>query len=344
MSWSITEEPSLRGTTVEWLAQDWMIVSRREHLYRCLAQEPGVHLGSVPVPWWESAASRLRPLQRLLRAMVYNVVVRHDESLLVTYGRGVWLHRGGRFEALHGLARPCRVLRGGVAVDGAGRAFFGEYLTNRSRTAMRVYCLEPGSSRAEVVHEFPAGSVRHIHGIYHDPYSGALWCLTGDFGAECRMLTTRDSFQSLDMVGAGDESWRCVSLLFTASHVYYATDAELETNRVYRIDRSSGRREELGELDGPTYYSRACGGDLFFAVTAELCPSQQGRAASLWRLDPSGELQRLAGFEKDRLPVGLFLPGTLHFPTGPGRADEFYFHGVGLRGADGRTFRVHRSA
>lgn len=343
MDWSITEEASLRGYSVEWLGPDEMIVSRRNQLYRRRNREPLAAWGSVPSMWWERAASQLRPLQRLLRAMVYNVVVQDAETLLVTYGRSVWLCRDGRFEPVRGLLRPCRVLRGGLAVDRGGRAYFGEYLTNRARTAMRVYCLEPRSARAEVVHEFPAGTVRHIHGIYHDPWSGALWCLTGDFGAECRMLMTQDRFRSLEVVGMGDESWRCVSLLFTPTHVFYATDAEFERNRVYRLERTSGHREQLGELDGPTYYTHACGGDLFFAVTAELCPSQHGRSASLWCLDSRGELRRLTGFEKDSLPVNLFLPGTLHLPAGPGRSDEFYLHGVGLRGADGRTFRVHRS-
>jgi len=343
MSWSVTEEPGLRGYTVEWFDRDEMFLSRRSHLYRRRGVEPMVPFGSVPSPWWEAAASGVRPLQRLLRALVYNVVALGKDTLLVTYGRGVWIFRAGRGTALEGLLRPCRVLRGGVAVDTSGRAHFGEYLTNRARTAMRVYRLEPGAKRAEVAHEFPAGAVRHVHGVYRDPFDGALWCLTGDFGAECRMLTTRDGFRTLDVVGAGDESWRCVSLLFTATHVYYATDAEFARNRVYRVDRRSGRREELGELDGPTYYTYAWGNDLFFAVTAELCPSQQGRSASLWHLDSTGKLQRLASFEKDRLPVGLFLPGTLHFPSGPGRAGEFYFHAVGLRGADGRTFRVQQS-
>ena len=344
MSWTVTEEPALRGFTVEWLAGDAMILSRRERLYRRERDEAAAPLGCVPVLWWQSLLSRIRPAQRLLRAMVYNVAPLPDGSLFVTYGRQVGVLRDGQYVSLAGLVRPCRVLRGGAAMDDAGHVYFGEYLVNHDRGPMRVYRHEVGSGRVEVVHEFPAGAIRHVHAVTRDPFDQSLWCLTGDVGNECRLLRTKDGFRNIEVVGGGDETWRCVSLLFTATHIVYATDAEFTRNRVYRLERATGRREAVGELDGPTYYTIACGADLFFAVTAELCPSQVGRSATLWWLDPAGQLERLAAFEKDRLPVSLFLPGTLHLPRGPGRADEFYFYALGLRAADNRTFRVQRRA
>lgn len=342
MSWKVTEEPALRGFTVEWLAGDAMILSRRERLYRREGGEPPTPLGRVPVAWWRASLSRNRPAQRLLRAMVYNVMPLLDGSLFVTYGRQVGVLRDGQYVALAGLVRPCRVLRGGAALDDAAHVYFGEYLVNNDRGPMRVYRHAAGSGRVEIVHEFAAGAIRHVHGVALDPFDRSLWCLTGDVGDECRLLRTKDGFRTLELVGGGDETWRCVSLLFTASHIVYATDAEFTRNRVYRLERATWRRESVGELDGPTYYTIACGEDLFFAVTAELCPSQVGRSATLWRLDPAGKLERLAAFEKDRLPVALFLPGTLHLSRVPGRAGEFYFHAVGLRAADNRTFRVRR--
>lgn len=342
MIWVVSEVPRLRGYAVEWLDANAMWVSRRQCVYRVHDDGLPQRVGAIPVPWWEGATSRVRLAQRLLRAMVYNVVPLVDGSLFVTYGKQVALLRDGRFVPLRGLVRPCRVLRGGVAVDGDGAVYFGEYLTNRERSAMRVYRYRPGAAALEVVHEFTAGGVRHIHGVYRDPFDDALWCLTGDFGAECRILRTHDGFGSLQSIGGGDESWRCVSLCFTPEHLYYATDAEFERNRLYRWGRATHEREVIGELDGPTYYTHACGADLFFGVTAELCPSQVGRAAALWHLTAAGKLECLAALEKDRWPVSLFLPGTLHFPSGEGRPDEFYFHAVSLRSADNRTFSVRR--
>ena len=132
-----------------------------------------------------------------------------------------------------------------------------------------------------------------------------------------------------------------VSPMFTETHVLFAMDAEFQTNHAFRMDRISGEREELGELDGPVYYTISRGEDFFFAVTAELCPSQVGRNASLWHLPPSGKLRKLHSIEKDRWPVQL-LPGTMHFPGGPGNPDHFHFHCVGLAGADGRVFEVRK--
>jgi hypothetical protein len=95
-------------------------------------------------------------------------------------------------------------------------------------------------------------------------------------------------------------------------------------------------------VDGPVYYSIARGDDLFFAVTAELCASQIGRSATLWHLTPGEPLRKLRSFEKDRWPIQL-LPGTLHFPGGPGHPDRFWFSCVALAGVDGRVFEVRRS-
>src|SRR5262249_22724453 len=156
-----------------------------------------------------------RPAQRLLRFLFYNVLRIEDGAVFVTFDKQAGIHEEGRFHLLEGLVKPCRVLRGACALDRNGTVYFGEYLLNPERGPVLVYRRERGTRRVEVVHPFPAGSVRHVHGIYHDPYTGSLWCVTGDGASECRMLRTRDGFATLEEIGAGDETWRCVSLLFT---------------------------------------------------------------------------------------------------------------------------------
>ena len=73
-------------------------------------------------------------------------------------------------------------------------------------------------------------------------------------------------------------------------------------------------------------------------MTAELCPSQIGRSATLWHVDGNDDLSRCTSFEKDPWPLRYFMVGTLHLARGPGFPDRFYMHGVALRGADHRTF------
>ena len=342
--WKARPEPSLDGYQVEWEEEGELIVSRRNRLFRTssLGSAP-IPIAVFPAPGWRSQVTRMRPAQRLLRFLYYNVLKLPDGRLFASFDKSIGVAADGRFEGIEGLVRPCRILRSGCALARDGNVYFGEYILNpEHREEIHVYRYQPASHRLEVVRRFPPGFVRHVHGIHADPYSDFLWCVSGDLDAECRMLRTRDGFASFEVVGEGDESWRCVSVVFTERAVYYATDSEFQRNRIYRLDRISGERREIGEIDGPVYVGRAVGQDVFFCVTAELCPSQIGRSATLWHVDEKDTLSRCASFEKDALHVAYFMVGTLHLARGPGFRDRFYMSGVALQRADNRTFVVRR--
>lgn len=342
--WTLEPVPALRGYAVEWVEPGELLLSRRNRLYRAPAPDaPRTPVADFPAPRWKVETSRLRAAQRLLRFFFYNVARLPDGTLFASFDRELGVLRDGAFERLSGLSRSCRVLRSACAVTPEGHVYLGEYTSNPDRGAMHVYRYVPGERAVEPVHRFPPGAVRHIHGIYHDPFSGALWCTTGDREGECRVLRTEDGFRSLEVVGAGDETWRTVSLQFTEDAVYYGTDAQFERNHMYRYERRSGRRDVLGPVDGPVFYSHALGRDLFFTVCAELCPSQVGRSATLWHVAPDGRLAPVRSFEKDVLPVHWFMFGTLNFPRGPGAGDEVLLHGVAVRDADDRSFRLKRT-
>jgi hypothetical protein len=343
--WIVERTEAPPGYTLEWHEPGYCLLSKGNRLFcgRDLTP-PYEPLGTFPAPAWRSVLCRLRPAQRLLRFLFYNVLRLRDDALFATFDRGMALFDAGRFVPLEGLIRPCRVLRGACARDGAGNVYVGEYFSNQERTSVHVYRLVPGQTRLEIAHTFPAGAVRHIHGIYADPYAECLWCVTGDRTGECRVLRIADGFRTLGTVGAGDETWRTVSVLFTEDAVYYASDAEFVPNHLYRLDRKTGQRTVLAELPGPVYYSHKVGDDLFFAVTAELCPSQTDRCASLWHVAPDGTCTQVTAFMKDLLPVKYFMPGTLHFPQGPGHGEALVFQAVGLRGMDGRMYRLQRGS
>lgn len=342
--WVVVPEPLLRGYQVEWEEQGQLLLSRRNRLFQTPAPgSPLTLVGAFPTRRWREHAARLRPLQRLLRFLYYNVLKLPDGRYFASFDKSVGVTGNGRFELIDGLVRPCRILRSGCALAADGSVYFGEYVQNSAhRDEIRIYRYVPATGQLEVVRRFPPGYVRHVHGIYADPYSDFLWCVTGDLEAECHMLRTRDGFETYEVVGEGDESWRSVSLAFTARAIYYATDSEFQKNQVYRLERATGERRALGEIDGPVYVAKAIGEDVFFAVTAELCPSQVGRSATLWHVDEHDNLARCVSFEKDALHVAYFMVGALHLARGPGLGDRFYMHGVALRGADQQTFVVRR--
>ena len=342
--WRLESDKSLSGYALEWSEPGHFILSKANSLFHSTSLKPPfMRLGQFPAAWWRKGASHFRAAQRLLRFMFYNVVRLPNGDLFTTFDKHVGLFADGEFRSLPGLARPCRVLRAACAQNQKGEVFFGEYFSNQGRGPMHIYRLAPEGEKLELAYTFPAGSIRHIHGIYFDIFSGCLWCVTGDREGECRILRTSDGFNNIETVGEGDESWRCVSLLFTKESVYYASDAEFNQNHIYSLDRRTGERKIVAEIDGPVYYSQKVGDDLFFAVTAELCPSQTEPSASVWNVAKDGTCSRVASFRKDFLPVSYFMPGTLHFPLGPGASDGLVFQAVGLKGMDGETFRLFRS-
>lgn len=343
MQWHISEIPGLRGFNVEWAERGRCYLSRRDVVYRSTGLLPPFEpMVRIPAPGWRRAASHLRLAQRLLRFHVTNVLPLPNGDLFVTFDRMAGLVRDGILRPLAGLRRPCRVLRSACAIDAGGHVYFGEYLANDDRGPMNIYRLPCGGDAVEVVHTFPAGSVRHVHGIYRDDHADALYCLTGDTPAESMILRTRDAFASLETVGQGDETWRAVSLLATPRALYYGSDAEARTNHIYRIDRQSGERRSLGDVNGTVFYSKVVGTDLFFATTAENAPSQTENVAALWCVDQDDALTRVATFAKDRWHGTLFQFGTIQFPGGHGIEDHLMIHVVGVDG-DNRCFRVERA-
>ena len=101
---------------------------------------------------------------------------------------------------------------------------------------MRIYRYTTGSDALEIAYTFPANSIRHIHGIYFDKFSNSLFCLTGDDEKECQIRAFSDGFQTTEIVGQGDETWRAVSILFDEENFYYGMDAEFRTNHIYKVE------------------------------------------------------------------------------------------------------------
>jgi hypothetical protein len=344
MDWIVEEVPELKGYTVEWAEEGNYYLSRRNRLYRSADLKPPFdEIATIDAPAWKALAAHLRLAQRLLRFMVTNVLPLPNGELFVTFDKSVGVVRSGKYQALKGLERPCRVLRSACAVDSNRDVYFGEYLANVERGEMRIYKYSPGSDHLEVVHTFPPGSIKHIHGIYFDEFTNALFCLTGDDEQECQILRSVDGFKTVQVVGRGDETWRAVSMLFDRDHIYYGTDAEFSANHIYRVERETLVRQILGEVNGTVFYSKRIGDDLFFTTTAENAPAQKENVAAVWHVDGQGNCRELIKFKKDRWHKALFMFGTIHFPAISKNTTELYFHLVGVEG-DNRSFRLRRNA
>lgn len=342
MNWTVENVPELKGYTVEWATHGNFYLSLRNEIYHSENLKPPFKkIATVDAPSWKTAAANFRLAQRLLRFQVSNIIPLSENELFITFDKSVGIVRDGKYQTLKNLVRPCRVLRAACAVDAHGDIYFGEYLANAERGEMRIYRYKKGSDTLEIAYTFPAGSIRHIHGIYYDKFTDSLFCLTGDEEKECRIVSSGDGFQTTKIVGQGDETWRAVSILFDEKSFYYGMDAEFRTNVIYKANRQTLERKPLGEVNGTVFFSKRIGDDLFFTTTAENAPIQTENVAALWHIDAGEKCERLASYKKDHWHTSFFQFGTIHFPYFSDLENELYFHLVGVE-EDNQVFRVRR--
>ena len=345
MGFSLTSIPRLKGYVCEWMEEDNYIFSLRNKLYHSHSiTSPLNYIGSIPEPFFKSFFYRFSLIRRLLRKSFYNVLPLKNGVYFVSYGRQLGLIKDKEYIPFTSIDKPFRVLRSAAAVDARGNIFFGEYTSNDDRMPVKIYRYSQDDNKLKIVHEFEAGSIRHIHGIYYDEYSKLLWCLCGDVGNENRILSSSDEFKTISMIGGGDESWRAVSVLFTEKYAYYSMDAEYADNFIIRVDKADCSRKKIGKINGPVYYSYKHDNKLFFAVTAELCPSQSDKYASLYTVDSNDKMERVLDIKKDFFSVKYFLPGAFYFPAGPGVANKMLINTVALRHKNSNSFSLNNNS
>ena len=266
-----------------------------------------------------SPAQRLQSVgrlqRRLWRAAVHHVVPLSDGALVVFGYRTIFrLHASGRCVGVARLrgARPLCV----CAVDDV--VYYGEYRQNRERSPVHVWASFDRGATWTAVHQF--SGVRHVHGVFADPYDEALWITTGDRNREAAIWRTRDRFTTLERVAGGSQQTRVVQLLFTDHHVYFGSDAA-RVNHLYRMRRADGAIERLQAVTGPVYYGCRGGGRLFFATACEPSTLRYTRNVTVWSSTDGERWARFAVFSKDRWPAQWFQYGHVLFPAGSGAVD-----------------------
>ena len=329
----------LRSKFVEWQDKNRIIISNGNKLFMCDKSFTEISLiGEFPTNIIVKFLTNFFLLRRLLRYYYYNVIPIDNKRIFVTFRKSIGIFENGKFFRIRGLLKPARVLRNACAHDKHGGLYFGEYNSNPSREKVNIYYLPPQSTKLEVIYTFVKNTVRHIHGIYKDPFSDTFWVLTGDIKTECKILKTSDHFNTLEEVGSGNENWRAVSMQFSKNYIYFATDAEYSSNYIFEMDRKTYKTKIISEIDGPVYYSTKIKDQIIFAVTAEGCPSQKENKAVLWKLDTKNKVSCVKSFNKDIFPIQL-MPGTIHFANGI-IDDHIYAYGIGLRNLNHTSIKI----
>jgi hypothetical protein len=276
----------------------------------------------------------VRILERLLRA---------DKCLVVPHAKAIVVIRSGKVYRWDERLVELGVIQGDCPLHASacsgksGALYFGEYFMNPERGPVSVFRVCPSGERLEVAYVFPAGTLRHVPGVYRDPFHHRrLRVSVGDNDGECHLYWTDDEFNSLSRIGDGSQLWRAVGLVFTPTKVIWGTDSPHRTNHFVSWDRHNGELEVGQKVDGTVWYAGTTSDGIFFAGTSvEKGPGVTTNKASVYLSSDGHEWSPCVSFTKDALPMPLFKWGTLSFPTGTFPASRIWISGEALRGLDG---------
>lgn len=284
-----------------------------------------------------------RPTARAMRADKCNLYVNKYGNVLGIRGSAVYAIEAGKARFLFNIQGDS-VLHGSITEDEQGNIYFGEYFMNPQRGAVVIWRVNADLSAWAPACQLPG--IRHVHGIYPDPFDkGAFWVTVGDFAGECFLLRTRDNFKTIEKIGDGSQIWRAVNLFFTREHICWLTDSNLESNHACRMERKSGKLEVGQQIDCSAWYGCTTKEGLHIGfTTVEQGPAIMSSESSFLVSEDAFHWQKIHGFKKDFWrPVKVFKYGVIACPSGEMSMKEMYISGEGLVGLDGVSMQVNIS-
>jgi hypothetical protein len=265
--------------------------------------------------WWRNLTSRTTLGYRLVRDGFHALAILNGETMVGAVPGAIVARATGsdEFRVTHRVLRGTRPLH--LTAVPSGKIYWGEYFDNRERAEVHIYASEDRGATWQVAHTFPAGSIRHVHNIVHDPWGDCLWILTGDEGKECKVLCASCDLRAMDTVLEGNQQARAVAAIPTHDALYISTDTPYESNHIYRLDRS-GRLERSGTLNSSSMYGCHAGGALFFSTMVEPSTVNVDREVHIVGGKRRTHWQTVLRWKKDILPMRYFQYGNAILPDG----------------------------
>lgn len=273
---------------------------------------------ALPVRTWQKVVMTIPLLARLLRQTIHHLNISKNATIIIANKMSYVVHNDitQQIESLHG-SRPMVICQ---TVD---NIYYGEYRSNLDRTPVSVWKLNAAKSTWESVWSFK--DVRHIHGVFHDPYTDSIWVTTGDNDSEAGIWRTDNNFITLQKIAGGSQQYRAVQLLFTQDYLYFGSDAPEEQNYIYRMSREGKNLEQLTPVGSSVFYGCKVGNSLFFSTAIEPSNTNSTSDAEIWRSDNGTEWYKFLGFKKDIWSMKYFQYGQVLFPSGENESEYLCF-------------------
>jgi len=272
--------------------------------------------------WWRKLTSRTTLTSRLVRdgfhalAIVAMPNTQINERTMVGAVPGALVTRSrdsDEFLVTHRIRRGTRPLH--IARVPSGQIYWGEYFDNRERAEVHIYASIDHGGTWHIAYTFAAGSIRHVHNIVYDRWGDCLWILTGDVGAECKVLRASCDLRSVETVLSGNQQARAVAAIPSRGGLYFSTDTPSEKNHIYRLDRA-GIVERIGDLASSSIYGCRVGEAMFFSTMVEPSNVNTGRTVEIAGSRDGTNWQVLADWTKDGWPMRYFQYGNAMLPDG----------------------------
>jgi hypothetical protein len=285
---------------------------------------------------WRRWARRSRLLSRLLRLDVHRMVQTAAGTLIATSAEGIARRAAGaeQFAVAFRAYRGSRPLS--LCVDDEDRIYFGEYFGNADREAVHVFMSEDDGRSWDRCYTFPAGSIRHVHGLEYDARRQRIWVLTGDYGQEAQIGLATRGFTEYRVVVQGSQQTRACSAVPTEAGLLYATDTPLEQNHVYLLDAETGAVRRLADVQQSVLFmTEACGG-LWLSTVVEPSKTLPTRSVHVWFARDDRGWMELYSAPRD-LWAGLryFQFAAVVLARGPRACPYVFLNFRGARGLDG---------
>jgi hypothetical protein len=264
---------------------------------------------------WRNVSSAFRLSARLFRDGFHALVVLPTKHIVAAVPKAIvtLAPAESEFRISHRITRGTRPLH--IASTSDGVLYWGEYFDNRERDEVHVYASVDHGASWNVAYTFPKGAIRHVHNIVYDEWESCLWVLTGDNGAECRILKASCDFRRVETVMSGNQQARAVAIVPTRDGLYFSSDTPLEANYIYRLDRG-GNLERLAGISSSSIYGCRVRDAIFFSTMIEPTSVNADHQARLYGSGDGQSWRNPLAWSKDVWPMGLFQFGNVFLPDG----------------------------
>jgi hypothetical protein len=288
-----------------------------------------------------SFLSKNRLIRRFFRTEVYSFKTLRNNHGICIAKKGIFLENkiSGKFERVFQILRGSKPMS--ICEDKEGTIFFGEYYLNKERRDVHIYASYNSGKNWKTIYTFPPNSIRHIHTVQLDPYTGFLWVATGDEENECIIGYTSDGFKTFVEVKKGGQEFRTCKFLFLEDKIIYGTDTPYIENYIKAIIRKDLSIQVIQKVQGSVINACQIGKNCIVSTTVEPSKANKDKNSYLWISNNGSQWYQIGCFKKDIFNGTLFQFGNIRFPHyNNTNTNSLFFSGHALKGIDGHSVEV----